>query len=715
MFKGGINLELAILLLSSVSALVIGLFTLSRNTKSATNRLFTSITVTLVTWAFISYLSLRATGNDALMDIKLTFACVVLQNAAFLLLAYTYPANKLKHPAKLYLPYVILTFVILALLPTKILIKDYADNQTLIPGPAIPLFIIHALASIISGFRQLFRRHSSGTALEKSRLTYLIAGSLILWVIVPITNFILPVVLNFNVFVRASSLYVLMFTVVIAYAIVRHRLFDIKFIVARSLAYILTLGFFITAYTAGFTLLTYTFFPDKNLDVKQLTLFVLLAVLFSPTVSVVKRFFDKSTNRLFYRDAYESQAVLSELNNVLVSSIQVAPLLNESSKVIERHLKVTFCAFAVYEDSGKIRFEGNKKLKSSDDLGLYLRRVSTSETLITEETHGGDTVSTKTMQKHGVSVLCRMSTHLGRAGFIILGPKLSGNSYSDNDIRLLKLISNELAIAVQNALRFEQIEDFNATLQEKVSTATRELRRSNEKLKALDEAKDEFISMASHQLRTPLTSVKGYLSMLDEGDAGKLNATQKQFVNQAFVSSQRMVYLIADLLNVSRLKTGKFAIEAHPIYLPDVIESEIAQLYETAKSRGLELKYDKPKTFPMLTLDETKIRQVIMNFVDNALYYTPSGGHIQVKLTQNGQMAEFTVVDDGLGVPKAEQHHLFSKFYRAGNARKVRPDGTGLGLFMAKKVVVAQNGALIFKSIEGRGSTFGFSFAIKKD
>jgi signal transduction histidine kinase len=226
----------------------------------------------------------------------------------------------------------------------------------------------------------------------------------------------------------------------------------------------------------------------------------------------------------------------------------------------------------------------------------------------------------------------------------------------------------------------------------------------------LDETKDEFISMASHQLRTPLTSVKGYVSMVLEEDAGKINKQQRKLLDQAFVSSQRMVYLIADLLNVSRLRTGKFVIDAKPTNLADVIEGEVSQLVETAKARDLTLTYHKPKDFPALNLDETKTRQVIMNFVDNAIYYTPSGGHITINLEDKGKSIEYSVVDDGIGVPKTEQHHLFGKFYRAGNAKKARPDGTGLGLFMAKKVIVAQGGAVIFHSEEGKGSTFGFSF-----
>jgi signal transduction histidine kinase len=200
------------------------------------------------------------------------------------------------------------------------------------------------------------------------------------------------------------------------------------------------------------------------------------------------------------------------------------------------------------------------------------------------------------------------------------------------------------------------------------------------------------------------------MSMVLEGDAGKLNEQQTKLLNQAFISSQRMVYLISDLLNVSRLRTGKFVIEPVQTNLPEMVEGEMSQLTETAVAKGLTLTFEKPKDFPILNLDETKTRQVIMNFIDNAIYYTPSGGHIQVVLEAKDKSIEFKVIDDGLGVPKAEQHHLFTKFFRAGNAKKARPDGTGLGLFMAKKVVIAQGGAIIFNSQEGKGSTFGFTF-----
>lgn len=283
-------------------------------------------------------------------------------------------------------------------------------------------------------------------------------------------------------------------------------------------------------------------------------------------------------------------------------------------------------------------------------------------------------------------------------GLLVVGYTTPVTELSPADTALLDRLSESIGVALDNKLLFEQNQH-----------VLRQLQDSNAKLVALDEAKDDFISMASHQLRTPLTSVKGYTSMVLEGDAGKLTKSQRKLLSQSFFSAQRMVYLIADLLNVSRLKTGKFVVEAAPVNLATVVQEELDQLKEAGASHSVHLIYKKPKRFPELMLDETKTRQVIMNFVDNAIYYTPAGGHIEVHLEDKGSTIELRVVDDGLGVPKKEQPHLFTKFYRAANARKARPDGTGLGLFMAKKVILAQGGVVIFQSKEGKGSTFGFS------
>ena len=295
--------------------------------------------------------------------------------------------------------------------------------------------------------------------------------------------------------------------------------------------------------------------------------------------------------------------------------------------------------------------------------------------------------------------VCPLQAGQGLIGILVLGVPLPKDKITVSLVTLVERLVSTVSIAVDNHLLYRQLQE-----------VSEQLRIQNQKLREIDKTKDEFISMASHQLRTPLTSVKGYLSMVLEGDVGPVNEKQKDMVKKAFNSAQRMVYLIADMLNVSRLQTGKFVIENKPTYLPEVVEGEVEQLKEQATLKKIGLVYEKPATFPTFNLDETKIRQVVMNFLDNAIYYTAAGGKVTVNLQATSESVTYSITDTGIGVPKTLQHRLFSKFYRADNARKLRPDGTGLGLFMAKKVIVAQGGAIIFSSTEGKGSTFGFSF-----
>jgi signal transduction histidine kinase len=347
------------------------------------------------------------------------------------------------------------------------------------------------------------------------------------------------------------------------------------------------------------------------------------------------------------------------------------------------HLKLTNAWFSHPQTTELISLEG------FDDAELALFIGSTE----TEVRHLRKQLPLKTL--YIVKLIARHRL----VGLLVVGFVGPPAEVSPVDITLLDRLSESVGVALDNKLLFEENQ-----------RVLRQIKESNAKLRALDEAKDDFISMASHQLRTPLTSVKGYISMIREGDAGKITPKEEQMLNQAFASSQRMVYLIADLLNVSRLRTGKFVIDPEPGNLSDMICEEIDQITEIAKVASQKLVYKPPKTFPVLMLDDVKTRQVIMNFVDNALHYTPAGGKINVLLSETPTTVEMRVVDNGIGVPPSERPHLFTKFYRAANARQARPDGTGLGLFMAKKVIIAQGGSLIFESEVGKGSTFGFIF-----
>lgn len=566
-------------------------------------------------------------------------------------------------------------------------------------------------------------RRSGGN--DKLRLEMIAWTSLTVLAINFFTNAILPFFGNFFQLTNLGPLSTALMVAGLLYSIARYRLFNIRLTIARSIAYLLSFSFIGIIYGSLLIAVSSSAFFGNQPVMLQRSEYVAFAIVTAFVYPATKRFFDKVTDRIFYKDAYDTQAFLDELNQALVSSIELEKLLTHCADVIAHNMKAEYCLFGIEQTAFKgVRIVGTtqKDFSQRDILKARSMTPHLGMSVVVVDYLPAELDKLKQLlTRNGIAVLVRLvpefsASHDGveGLGYIMLGQKRSGNSYTPQDVRLLGTIANELVIAIQNSLHFEEIQRFNITLQQQVSDATRKLRRTNQRLRELDETKDDFISMASHQLRTPLTSVKGYLSLVLEGDAGKLNETQTKMLRQAFSSSQRMVFLITDLLNISRLKTGKFEIDAKPVDLSALVQEEIEQLTESAEVKQIELSYTKPATFPKLMLDDTKIRQVVMNYIDNALYYTPVGGHIDVELTEKPATVELRVTDSGIGVPKSEQPHLFTKFYRATNARKTRPDGTGLGLFMAKKAITAQGGSIVFSSREGHGSTFGFLFSKNK-
>jgi signal transduction histidine kinase len=337
---------------------------------------------------------------------------------------------------------------------------------------------------------------------------------------------------------------------------------------------------------------------------------------------------------------------------------------------------------------------------------------------------------------------------------LILGYKKSGDIYTNSDLTALKLITNELSLALYNAQNLSELKDFNLNLQSKVDDATKALRRSNKRLLDLDKAKDEFLSIASHQLRTPVTTIKGYLSMILEGDYGHIPNTQSPIIKQLSSISDQMSSLISDILNVSRISQNKFILTTTSTDLKDLITKQIAKLSHLAAQKNITFSTHLTPT-TNLDLDQEKMSQVVSNLIDNAIHYSTPNSTITIKLektikpldksyypsleplehttaihhklssnhssnpshnpnlnpspspslnstlrhsTNPSPKYRFLVTDTGIGVPRKEQAKLFTKFYRATNATTIRPDGTGLGLFLVRKVIEAHHGNLIFNS-----------------
>jgi PAS domain S-box-containing protein len=227
----------------------------------------------------------------------------------------------------------------------------------------------------------------------------------------------------------------------------------------------------------------------------------------------------------------------------------------------------------------------------------------------------------------------------------------------------------------------------------------------------IDRQKSEFVSVASHQLRTPLTSIKWFLEMLLDGDAGKLNNEQREMVQQVFDSGERMIDLVNKLLNISRIESGRVSVNPAPTDLNKLASGVVTELKVIAKQKEVKFKADLPK-LPVVSTDQKMIREVMMNLLSNAIKYTPAKGRVALAAEVKRGDVIFSIADSGIGIPKAQQTKIFRKFFRAENAVVLETEGTGMGLYVAKKVVELLGGRIWFKSEENKGSTFFFTLPV---
>lgn len=229
----------------------------------------------------------------------------------------------------------------------------------------------------------------------------------------------------------------------------------------------------------------------------------------------------------------------------------------------------------------------------------------------------------------------------------------------------------------------------------------------------LDNMRKDFVSLASHQLRTPLSSIRWFLEMLLSGDFGKLDKKQKDVIQKTYDSSLRMIDLVNSLLNVSRIESGRIAVNPTPVQLTDICKEIVESLSPLFKQKKHKVSFKCGKDIPTIKLDERLIRESIANLVSNSIKYTPEGGKIEIELKKKKTNVEISVKDNGIGIPKDEHKRVFSKFYRSESAVMTETEGSGLGLYIAKSVVESSGGKMWFESELDKGSTFYISLPIK--
>lgn len=238
--------------------------------------------------------------------------------------------------------------------------------------------------------------------------------------------------------------------------------------------------------------------------------------------------------------------------------------------------------------------------------------------------------------------------------------------------------------------------------------------RSTQRDREIEDIKSDFISIVSHELRTPLSAVKGFLSMVLQKDFGDLNDKQFHFLNRVYQSNQRMIELVEDLLDVSYIESGKINLVVNPIPLEGVISEIVAELASKGFERQIMLRVNRRQRLPLVLVDETRLRQILINLVDNAIKYSLPKSEVLIDFRVQKDELVTSITDQGVGIPSGQLERIFNKFGRIYNPMSVQAGGTGLGLYIVKNLVESHGGRIWVSSREGRGSKFSFSLPIAK-
>jgi len=715
-------------LINAVTSTFLGFFVYLKNRKSKINQVFVLFCLSVAMWSYAYYFWPEAVDKKtALLSFQLLHIGAIFIPVCYLHFVLVW-LNLYKEKKRILKLGYLASFILCCFVFTPLFIKDMVPKFSFKywgePGILYHFFLFIFFLYAFYAFYLLLKAYQKSLGTQREQIKYILIGTVIgylggatnypLWY-----NISIPPIGNWT-----ATLYL----IIVAYAIVKYRLMDIRFVLGRGAVYTLSL---ITIITLAFLLmfLSNQFLSTVSFNITGPLILIICILLFQP----IFRFFEKFASKYFYYVFYSYQTVLTDLGKRLTQVLDLNKLSSFIVGTLMNTMKLDRTVILIREEgNGDYRIQKNIGFKEENGISLvkdnfltvYLEKtqmplVYEELSLIIRDTpRGREKERLETLRRNMKTIEAALCLPLLMKekiiGMIVLGNKVSGDPYSEQDIELLTTLSNQASIALQNAKLFSGVRNFNLELERQVGKRTKELSDAYNELKKLDKAKSEFLSIASHQLRTPLTAIKGYISMIIEKTYGEPPEKMKTPLGNIYLSNERLIKLVNSLLDVSRIEAGRLETKFERLSLADVISSVIEELKNVAREKGLYLKLEKPtKLIPEILIDQQKARQIILNLIENAIRYTEKGG-VTIKLDVERSKIKIIVSDTGEGMTKEEISHLFESFSRGSAGARFWTEGAGLGLYVAKKFVEIHKGKIWAESLgKGKGSIFFVELPVK--
>lgn len=702
-----------VLLAATLANLALAFLIYTRQPGREVNRVFAVTALCVALWTLTNALfQVTPSVQGAILWAGLSYASALLLSASVLHFSWVFPSRAKVDTSSKYLVWMgALALGVLSAWPGLVIGSvELAGERRIITTGGLYVLAAFLFGTLGRAFLLLWRTYVRSRGEARNQMRYVLAGMALTALCGLATNLALPLAGDYRL-VWAGPTSSLFFVSLTVYAIVTQRLFDIRLLLKRTLVYTLLLGGLIALYSAGVLFLTGLF--DRldlgRLSSSAISLISALGIGFG--VEPLRRGLERATDGFLFRREHEEQRVLNGLALALSSALSLDEVLDTLLEELEQVFRVERAAAYVFTSSGEesslkrlrqVGYPSPARLLSAERDGFvsyfeehaHLVRLNQ---LVPTQPRAGDhsphhTVSLASPQvearlrKLGAALALPLQQNGRLVGLLLLGPKRSQQPYSPDDEALLEMLGTQALSAIQWALYYEG-----------------------------DRQKSEFVSIASHELLTPVTAIEGYASMiLDEG-LGQVDEQARGYVSKIATSAHRLSTLVKDLLSVSRIEAGRLQVTPQAVAIETLLQDTVDQLRFLAQDKGLVLTLVKPaEPVPPVWADPDRVTQVLVNLVSNAIKYTPAGSvtigaQVVREPSAAAPLVQVSVRDTGLGMSREAQAHLFEKFYRVATPQTAAIQGTGLGLYITKALIERMGGKLSLQSEEGHGSTFAFT------
>ncbi|OGD38726.1 hypothetical protein A3A25_02605 [Candidatus Azambacteria bacterium RIFCSPLOWO2_01_FULL_46_26] len=697
------------LLFTGFTNLFLGSAVFLYNPRKKINQIYFFLAFGLAIWG-LSLAAILISWNIDLFS-RAGFAGAAILVSALLLFSFCINEPEVKiSEIKFIIPALLGFIFVILILITELVIKGSTFvNHALesVPGPLYFPFLLYAVFCVLGSVYLLFQKFRKSAGMAREQIKYVFLGFALFAVPAIVTNGVLPGVFGVSEFNKLGPSFSVFLLGAIAYAILEYRLMDINFVLRQG-----------TLFTLIFAVIIFIFVLATSLFSKMLggaPAIIIPAIVITLGFIPFKNFLEKIIDKFFFRSRYDFRTAMYDITKTFSKIEDLDKLLEEFLKKLVSYLKVpkaeivlllekdhfiSRLSIGVGERNGIVLPKNNALVQHFEKHPDEILERDYLAYLVPKEEHRKEELLNlhKELDKLGYALAVPITVKRVIIGILFLGEKISRDIFSSQDIQLLEIVGKHAGPVIESARLFEQTQQLN-----------KELLTANQ-------AKSHFITIVSHQFRTPLSAIRMNAELLEDNLKKRFLSAVDE-TESVQIIQERAIFMVNMLENVfdgMAIDAHKVSVDKKPAVIWEIFDNVKKEISREIEKKRINFILDKsPELLQEIDIDIPKITKVVKILLENAASYNKEGGIIEVKMNkvtdEEKRFIQCSVKDEGIGVPPEDANKIFEKFYRSPNAMNLVPNGTGLGLFIAKNFVELHGGKLWVASQPGQGSTFYFT------